>query len=727
MELQAITGQLYVVEGHAQPGTAVPGMLAQAAPPRVARNRERDFLFVHLTLSGQTDETAEIANQMVQAISNSYYKSAGSVTAALRRAVVEINDWLLRRNLNSHDKRHGALTVAALRQGELYMVQVGEALALLGHNFGVERLPAQPPDHIVPLGQSAGANMRYFHHRLESGDMLLLAEPRLARLSSTALMPALVDTEVEAGLSALLDIIGSDTGRLLLVEFARDVPAGVPELSHVTQTTAPNPVAPPPPPQPRRATATPAEPAAEKRPSLSPPPLPTVDLDAVETSARRAASRSALGLSRFTIWLAELLTRLRPTGQQEADESSRAWTFTMLMAIFIPILVAVVGTGVYFERGRVREFGAIKVQMAQYLEQARTAGEVEADQRQAYEAVLLLAAEASTLNPADSDVLRMRTEATEALDQLDGVKRLQARPLYTYADGTQLTAVTLRDTIDGGIYTLDSANNAIYLHETDSTYMTLTSPDPNQLAFDGMAVGNRVVTRLIDLMWRPQGEEIAAAELAALDASGVLFAAPITTNQLTAAPLGLASEWEAPTAIATYDERLYVLDVGAARIWKYFPEGDQFTTSADDRVVALGGTPDLQNAVDFKIYVGDASLLVVYRDGRIRYYDTRTGDVQWNETDLLANGLDQPLVAPVSAALVGSGINASIYIADPGSGRIVHVSRVGIVLAQYRATDEQGRELFTTISDFAIPSSLTDATFRILAVRDNVLYLVTLD
>ena len=41
-----------------------------------------------------------------------------------------------------------------------------------------------------------------------------------------------------------------------------------------------------------------------------------------------------------------------------------------------------------------------------------------------------------------------------------------------------------------------------------------------------------------------------------------------------AVPLGLASDWRFPRAITTFDERLYVLDIGAGEIWKYFPDGD---------------------------------------------------------------------------------------------------------------------------------------------------------
>jgi hypothetical protein len=712
-ELQAITGQLYIVEGNAQPVTAVPGILAQAAPTKVARTRERDFLFIHLTLSGQSEESTEMANRIVQQISHDYYNARGTVTSSLRRAIINANEWMLRRNLNNRTKRYGAITCAALRQGELFMVQAGEALAFLGHNFGVERIPARTPERITPLGQSAGLEMRYYHHRLNDGDMLLLAEPRMAHLPTTAFTNALVNSEVEEGLPALMSLIGNDTARLLLVEFTTDVPAGLPDVSHVTTQSAPT-AEPEPVPVPRRETA-----VSPSAPSL---PKPSVDFTAVEHSARQAAATSVMGLSRFTAWLAAFLEQIRPT--PEEDETS--WTIPLLLAIFIPILMAVIVTGVYLERGRTRRFSEIKVEMGQNLALAEEAGDNEELARNHYYSVLALANEAAELNPTDREVLRLRQEATAALDRLDGITRLVARPYYTYPDGTQLTAVTLRDTLEGGIFTLDSTNNALYFHETDNTYMVLASPNPQQLAFEGMAVGDKVVTNLVDMFWQPAGQNVTEDRLLALDGSGLAFAYMPESAQMDAAPLGLASEWLLPVAVTTYDERLYVLDNGASLIWKYFPEGNQFATT-DDRTIVLDGQTDFDQAADFDIYTGDASMVVVYRDGRIRYYNTFTGEIMWDEKTLLANGLNAPFASPSRVSFVGSGLNATIYVADPGTSRIVQISRVGTVLAQYRAAGENGQELFEGITDFAVPENLLDATFRLFVVKGNVVYMATLE
>jgi hypothetical protein len=192
-------------------------------------------------------------------------------------------------------------------------------------------------------------------------------------------------------------------------------------------------------------------------------------------------------------------------------------------------------------------------------------------------------------------------------------------------------------------------------------------------------------------------------------------------DEVNVVPLELGSNWQFPTAITTFAERLYILDRGAREIWKYYPEGDGFIQPEDQQVLLFSENPELESAIDIAFYSEDGSLAVLYGDGRFRYYDTRSGRVQWDEAHLLQNGLGSPFIAPTAIEIVGHGLNASIFVADPGSGRLVEVSRGGTVLAQYRASDESGLELFSRISDFAI----TKTPLRVFVTASNQLYLAT--
>ena len=116
MELLAVTSQLQIENGQVGHSSHVPGLLAQSAPSKSGRGRENDFLFAHLTLAGSFEETATLYEDLLDNISIIYYSSSGSVTAALRNAIIETNRLLLAHNLNSAATlREGAVTCAVLK------------------------------------------------------------------------------------------------------------------------------------------------------------------------------------------------------------------------------------------------------------------------------------------------------------------------------------------------------------------------------------------------------------------------------------------------------------------------------------------------------------------------------------------------------------------------------------------------------------------------------------
>lgn len=733
-ELQAITGQLYIKEGIIQetsPDVGVPGLIAQPALSRPARGRDKDFLLAHLTLTGQNDDTAVLAQQLLSSLSQKFFNTSGSVTAALRTAVLEVNEQLLRFNVGSNaPAREGAITCSVFRQGELFTVQAGESIALLGHNYGIERLPPKPPVQITPLGRSRGMDIRFYHHRLQSGDVLLLADPRLSHIETEEFAPALVESHIEQGLEQLTAVIGSDSARLLLVEFSADTLVELPEVSRIGPAAVATAV---PTPQPRRETPTPPPPAGEERkpqpqpqrarpvrqePVTPPPSKTAVDKEVVERHARQAGSKAALGASKFTAWLADLMTRLRPPHQEQSEEKVN-WTWAAIIAVIIPFLVAAIVTSVYVARDQAQYLADIKTEMAQKLvlaEDAPTNGEA----RQQYVEILALAEQAGTeINPTDAEINRMRNVARDNLDKLDGVTRLSAEEMYTYSEGTILHKVALRDGFNGGIFTLDVGNGIVYEHETDETYLNLVTGEPLRVLFSGGTVGSHVVGTVVDFFWRPIGFAVSREGLAMLDRDGALLTFQPSIDSTFAVPLDLSVDWVNPIATTDFDERLYILDTGAQQIWKYFPEGEDFYAEADQRTIVFNEDPDLANAVDFDLYSEDGSLVILYNDGRIRYYDTRNGRVEWDEATLLENGLNVPLSNPTSVEIVGKGLNATVFIADAGNGRVVQVSRpTGQVLAQYRATGAEGEELFNNIADFAV----AELPLRLFVVKGDTLY-----
>ena len=310
----------------------------------------------------------------------------------------------------------------------------------------------------------------------------------------------------------------------------------------------------------------------------------------------------------------------------------------------------------------------------------------------------------------------MRADAREALDRIDGVTRLTAELFYTYDEGVNLTGIALGPD-EGGVAVLDGGSNRVLLHATDDAFQELTTEEPATVVFNGQAVGTEVVGPIVDLMWLPGSAAETRDSVTMLDRTGVLFSYYPNLGDIRGIRLGNSSAWLDPAAMATYLDRLYILDRGAGQIWKYFAD-QNYVQQEDDPAIFFSAQAGLDTAVDFDLYSEDGSLVVVYEDGRVRYYDTRSGRIAWDETSLLQNGLTTPLVSPVAVKLVGRGLNASIFILDPGSSRLLQLSRGGTVLTQYRVLDGAGDEVLSRASDFAV----TDAPLRVFVVAGNAIY-----
>lgn len=731
MELQPFPTPLYLDDGAAR-AEAPPGVLALAAPADSRRGRHREFIFIHLSLSGAVEENAARLTSLPALLAQRFFDTPGSVTAALRDAIQNVNQTLLQHNLATPPQtRTGALVCAVLRAGELYTAQVGEGLSFISHSFGLERLPSPRPAALTPLGVTAGLDIRYYHHWLQEGDGLLLADPRLDFLPTASLAPALAQTTPEERPAALVSALHKHSARLLLVAF--QAAARPPRLAD-EPTLLPQPL-PTPTRRPvrsdevqldairaqrRRQVAGRLQAAAPT--SATPTENPWDESEEPATTdaplarrlggqARHGAAQAVGGLSRFTGWLARLLARLK-TPEPEATPPTGERVVATLLAILIPVVVALIFSGVYFQRSEVSRLSELRIAARVAYDNGQAAEATQADARPYYEETLRLAAEALTLRPDDPEMTALQQSAAAALDRLAGITRLAGRSLYTFEEGADLTSVELRP--EGGIYVLDSAHNRVTFLATDAAYVNLADVPPEQVLAGGDVISNRVAGDLQDLVWRPRGLAVSQDGIAMLDAGGALISYHPTFAIRRAAALDLASQWRQPLNVATYRERLYVLDPATAQIWRYLPNGDGFTIEAGYQSIVL---EDLDQAVDMAIYSDDGSVVVAYQNGGLRRF--ASGRALWQEEDLLSHGLSAPLIAPTAVKIVGSGLNASIFVADPGSQRIVQISLAGITLAEYKATAADGTELFSQVRDIAV----AETPLRLFVVSGNTLSL----
>ncbi|MGB1252835.1 MAG: hypothetical protein ACPG8W_19630, partial [Candidatus Promineifilaceae bacterium] len=774
MNLQAITEQLHLVNGKVQEheDAAVPGLFSKPAPASAARGREGDTLFVHVTLSGQLDETANLHNIVAKTFADHFFGSAGSATAALRSATAAANNALLDYNKSGQLRREGALIAAVLREQELFMVQVGEAFAFIGHSFGLEPIPTEKPDEFTALGHTDDLDIRFSHNWLQTGDLLLLADPRIGHLPNQAFVLPLVGKTSGEAQDGLKHLLHRYSARLLLVSFSETGKSSFikpPEIQEESNSAEPslsatrpfklvdtgedteddsdekekiaairrrrrNLLA-----EKRNAPTVPINPLDEMPITLRPKPVPlqptqgkrapvrdippnpaaiASDLspsEQIEQKAINATAGIAGRLADATRWLAEMLNALRSPPEEHENAPANEPLYALLIAIVIPVVVGLIVSGVFIQGGQRSNLSQMRLNMETSLQEAGSAEPARA--RELYQNVLALVEESLEITNEDDAINQYRDMARQQLDVLDNVVRLQGEVLYRYPDDVQLSSISIGVTGDGTrhLFVLDTFNDVVYRHDVDRDF-NLIAGEPQRIATRGDSIQAHIVGELVDMVWKPGNSETRDS-LAILDSKGAAIIYFPEIGDRLAVPLGLASEWGEPTALATYISRLYVLDrgddVSSARLWRYVPNGNGFQINEGSKAVPL---PELEAATDLILNPEDASILTLYEDGRFRRI--RNERIMWDETTLAEQGFAEPLVSPNAVKIVGTGLPSRIYVLDPGSNRLIEISFAGKMLTQFRANFiDDTLELFDQASDFVV---LEDPV-RILVLRGNAI------
>lgn len=873
MSLKIVSAQMQFTDGVGQTPAQIPGLYGHKAANYAARGRENDAIFVFVSLAGPLEDNAATLDALKQAFVHSFHMSQGSVTAALRSAVYACNAYLVAANRKHDEDKRGALAAAIVRDDELFMAQVGEAYAYIGHSFGLEPVPSEQPEQMTPLGTQSGLDIRFTRNWLQSGDLLMLLDPRIAHVPTQRYVSALVGQSVQGAMASLTEQLNTHTARVLLVEFSEDaarsvyfsaepVVGGPPELSPANpQAAAALPIrgrddearsealfkrrqmleeqaramaaqqaqqsdeepahsehrpileAPDaseipfddpepielfegirPNPAPLRepvleqdptelaelaATAAPAprstqEPlvlevdeqlddraiSAEPAPNIfeptdgeleapleltpvSPaepvrmepaesfeqqPPESAADgprMNPVTQQSRKAASGILAALSSFLRWLAESLTLLRQPNPSDLNAPRGERFYASLIAVVVPIVVALVVSGVYLQSRERNAVASVQRLLQTTLNDAITLENEPnpAAARIRYLDVIRFADDADDRIEDNEDILRAKQIARAGIDRLDGVVRLEARTLYRYPDDVALDAIAIGTDSESQnhIYVLDRSQDFVDQHRADSLLTTLVG-EPVRVLERGQGVQRHIMGDVLDIEWKPKMDNTTEA-MVAVDLAGIAVSHFPVDNETLSSPLGASSEWWEPTAIESYIGRLYVLDRGSdaavGQLWRYFPDGRNFTLNEDARTITL---PDLTKAVDVAIDPEDASVLILYEDGGVRNY--RNERLIWDETTLENNGLSEPLVKPTVLRVAGSGPRSSYYVLDPGSNRIIEISRAGNLLNQFRFDlDDGSSDILLRTSDMYVSNLARD----FYLVVDNVVAIVERD
>jgi len=592
-----------------------PGTLALGAPRRAARGRVHDFLFLNLKLEGAPAAEGGQLDRLAQETARLFFGTPGSVTAALRQAINQLNQELLDRAVPAR------LAAATLRNENLYLAQCGPGQALLIRSGAVSRLRAEDGTS-RSLGTTLAPLIQFRHFELRPDDLLLLTTNETPLWSDSSLAE-LSGVDHSLALDRLVASAAQDfTGLSIHIPTSAGSPAGAPKglgvaipadqrpgvrvRSPVARTSPATRSASPVHPARTGAAGEPSWHRAGESEAGRAPAVVQVSPSTPETGRQRVSLRFRLILRTGYRTLIDSLRRAAQGLNVPPLPGMFSPNLLAFTAAAVPILVVGVSSVVYFSRGRVEQFdsylaqaesAAVAAQLAQDQQAARTEW-IMADQ-------WLDLAESYRESEASS-ALRQQVEA--ALDALDLVFRLDFAPTVSGGFGSsadiQLLAASATE-----LYAFDSGTTTIWHawstgrgFEIDSQFECLAGEE----TIPGFA-------EPVSLVVQTEPGALGAEGVVAIDPDGtLLYCAPGAqplTGQLATPDIG----WGKLKAIEVSGNSLYVLDPVKNAVWIYDAAGGLF--SGTPALYFAEEVPQLGTAVDLALALDE--LIILYADGQI--------------------------------------------------------------------------------------------------------------
>jgi len=584
-----------------------PGTLALGAPRRAARGRVHDFLFLNLKLEGAPATEGGQLDRLAQETARLFFGTPGSVTAALRQAINQLNQELLDRAVPAR------LAAATLRNENLYLAQCGPGQALLIRSGAVSRLRAEDGTS-RSLGTTLAPLIQFRHFELRPEDLLVLTTNETPLWSDSSLAE-LSGIEHSLAVDRLVASAAQDfTGLSIHIP----TPVGSPAAVHkglgalIPADQRPgvrvrSPIA-------RTSPAARPQPAPSARPQPVPSARPAAPSPAFVTAyPSKPAAGWQLGTRRLRLTLrAGVLTLIDSLRRAALGLnvpplpgmfSPNLLAFT---AAAVPVLVVGVSSMVYFSRGRVEQFDSYLAQAESAAVAAHLAQDQQAARTEWIMADQWLDLAESYRESEASSALRQQVEV--ALDSIDLVFRLDFAPTVSGGFGSsadiQLLAASASElyAFDRGTSTIWHAWSTGRGYEIDSQFECLD--------------GEKTIPGFADpvsLVVQAEPGALGAEGVVAIDPDGtLLYCAPGAqplTGQLATPDIG----WGKLQAIEVSGNSLYVLDPVKNAVWIYDAAGGLF--SGTPALYFAEEVPQLGTAVDLALALDE--LIILYADGQI--------------------------------------------------------------------------------------------------------------
>ncbi|MEO1162201.1 MAG: hypothetical protein AAFV98_00335, partial [Chloroflexota bacterium] len=597
-ELEALVGHLYIAGGRTIK-TTPPGALCEVAPKRAVRGREIDTLFVLVLPSGKVAPNT-FYEQMSLMAAERYFSNTGSVTSALRDVYNTLNNNLFEHNASGRTHYEANMITAVMRGMDLYVGRAGASTLMLRSGGNTETIPAPLTDDsklfMPPLGVQPIPEVEMSRYKLDRRARLILADTSLTEITEENLTKALRAGDIEKVLDDLKLLITLQT-QMMVIEFVPPehpvmVPAATGQSSAVIATELAAARA-------KVATATVDVPTATKAPATPRPKRETP-----QDRLKKRAERGAVGVARG---LGHSMTRMSSVAKQvfggnaNARQRRRNATIIALLVFAIPaVLVSVV---MFSWVGNVGET-VYEECVGRANDAATVARALPSEQRQslitAWGATLDIVGECKEYRPDLSDIPlnTLEAEAQVAVDSLSGISRRETSVVWASPDeGANLREIVIQG-LD--IYAFDDANNVVYrLQLSEDGTSIIGQAQPLQFMSIGARVEGNTLGNIVGIAFDEERNRIGA-----LDENGVLVTCrPLSINDCESQQLPGFELIASPTRVQFWQNRLYVLDIGAEQIWRYQPIGAT-SNYADTPTEVYSGTVRQQNmelATDFVI------------------------------------------------------------------------------------------------------------------------------
>lgn len=165
---------LNILPIHLRQGRNTPdstGIQAFSPPRRAARGREEDVLILSLHFSNGDEISNDLVQTWTEHLSHTFYKTGGTVTAALRSLIETLNLTLMERNIKTATEGVSVtadVNMAVIHRRRFYIAQSGQTHAFVLNHQGLEH-HADTSQTDRGLGLSRTPTIRYYQDDIGTG------------------------------------------------------------------------------------------------------------------------------------------------------------------------------------------------------------------------------------------------------------------------------------------------------------------------------------------------------------------------------------------------------------------------------------------------------------------------------------------------------------------------------------------------------------------------------